>query len=385
MAELCQCEECGKQYVLKAGTVGKKTRCKGCGQVFTISPIAGSGSASVDADKAKRPAPAKAASPAAPKPKAAAAGAAGSDGDGPNWGLLMDVMSEAKTKQSKSTVACPGCRTSLPSGTVLCTRCGTNVQNGAKYATTVEKEPPPPPQASRASSGGSAPPRPAAGRPANKKSRWRSSPEEVQEGRQGLAGAFVIIGILTPILAIFGLQFRILSIFGDYSVFMGIPLGIIAAIIYFANSNGGMGVVALVGPIVSMVIAFAVVASDAKVPQASDLNQAIKDVTNSNNEPPKSAPPPSIRPDVLPSQPPPAMPVRMPDAMPTRIVPITPAPVPPAMPTRITPPTPIRMPNATPIRITPAMPSGTSGASRIPDAPQRFRTPAPPTFPRPAR
>jgi len=210
----CQCAKCGRQYLVNEKYAGKRAKCKECGGTYEIPQLV---SAAVSQAAQKAPEVLDA--------------------------ILVDEPTEpaAASPRPVATVAkqnCPACQASCSLGTVVCVNCGYNFQLGRRMSTQVESYAPP------------------VARPA--------PPPKASGGAQEHTGAggfnrwaltFSIFAIGAPLLPLGGRQFILLSVFGDFAPFVGIPCGIVAAIMWFNRGVGVVGVGTIIASIIALVVA----------------------------------------------------------------------------------------------------------------------------------
>lgn len=97
------CPECGKQFKVPATAVGKKVRCKTCGEIIPVSGGSAGGDPAAAGKKAGKAAP----------------HASGDlDDDGKPYGLTDTVLG----------ARCPECAYDMKEGDVICLKCGYNTQ-----------------------------------------------------------------------------------------------------------------------------------------------------------------------------------------------------------------------------------------------------------------
>jgi DNA-directed RNA polymerase subunit RPC12/RpoP len=112
------CPECGKQFKVPATIVGKKVRCKACGEVIPVS-------ASAPVAPPDKAAPKKDAKDHA-VPRLPKVGAADSDATGTPYGLTDTHLS----------ARCPECAADMEEGGIICLKCGYNTMTRIRASLT---------------------------------------------------------------------------------------------------------------------------------------------------------------------------------------------------------------------------------------------------------
>jgi len=118
-AILVACPECEKQVKVPEEVVGKRVRCKGCGEAFTVRAPGGKAAAKAPAAKGK----AKADKPAPAKEPAATKGEEEEDSN--PYGLT----------HLETGVRCPHCAQEMGEKDVVCLNCGYNTQTRSRSET----------------------------------------------------------------------------------------------------------------------------------------------------------------------------------------------------------------------------------------------------------
>jgi predicted Zn finger-like uncharacterized protein len=133
------CPECAKQVKVGEEHIGKKVRCKSCGEVFPIQAPGGAAKPKAAAAKAKAPpAPAKAKAPPPPEPEPANAPIPFKDEpeeeeNSNPYGL---------TQTNDTLPRCPFCAKEMPSEEALiCLHCGYNTRTRSRHQTKAVYEP----------------------------------------------------------------------------------------------------------------------------------------------------------------------------------------------------------------------------------------------------
>lgn len=226
VAIACQCKQCGKKYRLPDHLAGKTGVCTQCKARLTI--------------------------PASAQPSVQSSGPeAGSNGL--SWGDLESLSGGETIRQRvppiqsppQTPAGCPGCGAPVAGGAMICVNCGYNFQTGSRLSTNVEAPPPVLP-ASRS--------------PA--RTERGAADEAASSGWNSWALLFTVFGIGAPLLPLGGRQFILLSIFGDFAVFAGIPCGIVAAILWYNRRQPLFAAGSVVASVVALIIAFVCVSSD---------------------------------------------------------------------------------------------------------------------------